>query len=201
MFWYGYGCWRLRLGIAGLVLGGMLLFAGYHEWQLGSGASSQPQELTLQQLIDRGPDGNANVRVSDFTLGDNFAYFSDHSDVYWTRVLIPAVPNTMGEQAAHVLIPKVIVKSTHVHDDNEMDAIHERTQLQGLVINRIESLSKDERGILAQDYPGIDFDHCIILEEGRTPSNGSMLFLMGGGGLALLLVGGGLLMSNFNRAS
>ena len=198
MFWYG-GFWRLRLGIAGLVLGGMLLFAGFREWQLGSAASAKPEDLTLEQLIARGPDGNPNVCVRDFVLGDNFAYFTSDSGTFWTRVLVPAVPNTMGEQSAHVLIPRVIVKSTHVANEDQLDALHARTQLQGLVVNRIEALGQDERDLLVQDYPGIDFDKCIILEEGRETSNGAMLFLMAGGGLALLLGGGGLLLYNFNR--
>ncbi len=198
MYWYG-GFWRLRLGIAGLVLGGMLLFVGFHEWQLGSAASAQPEDLTLQQLIARGPQGNPNVRLRDFMLGDNFAYFTDDTGTYWKRVLVPAVPPTMGEQSAHVLIPKVIVKTTHVANEDQLDALHARTQLEGLVVNRIESLGKDERDLLIQDYPGIDFERCIIFEEGRKPSDGTMIFLMGCGGLALLLGGGGLLLYNSSR--
>ncbi len=198
MFWYG-GFWRLRLGVAGLVLGGMLLFVGFHEWQLGSAASAQPEDLTLQQLIARGPQGNPNVRLRDFMLGDNFAYFTDDTGTYWKRVLVPAVPPTMGEQSAHVLIPKVIVKTTHVANENQLDALHARTQLEGLVVNRIESLGKDERDLLIQDYPGIDFERCIIFEVGRKPSDGTMIFLMGAGGLALLLGGGGLLLYNSSR--
>ena len=185
MFWYGGRFWRLRLGITGLVLGGMLLFACYHEWRLGSAASAQPENLTLEQLIARGPNGNPNVRLRDFQLGENFAYFTDNHGIYWTRVLVPAVPSTMGEQAAHVLIPKVIIKSTHVANKEQLDSLHARTQMQGLVVNRIESLGKDERELLVEDYPGIDFDNCIIFEEGRKPSDGTMIFLMGGGGLAL----------------
>jgi len=77
MFWYGYGFWRLRLGIAGLVLGGMLLFAGFREWQLGAAASAQPEDLTLEQLIARGPDGNPNVRLHDFQLGDPASPWQD----------------------------------------------------------------------------------------------------------------------------
>ena len=198
MFWYG-GFWRLRLGVAGLVLGGMLLFAGLREWQLGSAASDQPEDVTLEALIARGPDGNPHVRVSDFVLGDNYVYFTDDTGTYWTSVLVPAVPNKMGDQAAHVLIPQVIVKSTHASDEDHLNTLRARTRLQGLVVNRIEALGSEEREILAKDYPGIDFDKCIILEEGRQPSSGGMVFLMGGGGLALVVVGGWLLLYNFTR--
>ena len=201
MFWFSGSFWRLRLGIIGLVLGGMLLFGGFREWQLGSGASAQPEDITLEALIARGPDGNPNVRIRDFTLGENYVYFTDDSNIYWTSVLIPAVPSSKGDQAAHVLVPKVIVKTTHVPSEDKLDGLRARTQLQGLAINRIESLGSEEKEMLAKDYPGIDFAKCIIFEEGRQPSDGSMLFLMGGGGLALVLVGGWLLLYNFNRTT
>ena len=193
--------WRLRLGISGLVLGGMLLFTGFREWQLGAAASAAPEDLTLEALIARGPDGNLNVRVSDFMLADNYVYFLDDSGVSWSSVLIPAVPKTLGEQSAHVLNPRVIVKSTHTPSENELDMLRRRTRIQGLVVNRIEELGTEEKNLLRQDYPGMDLDKCLILEEGRQPSGFGAVFLMGGGGLALLLGGGWLLLYNFSRTT
>ena len=71
--------------------------------------------------------------------------------------------------------------------------------MQGLVVNRIEELGSEEKDLLRQDYPGLDFNKCLILEEGRQPSEFGAVFLMGGGGLALLLGGGWLLLYNFSR--
>jgi hypothetical protein len=93
----------------------------------------------------------------------------------------------------------VIVKTKHAPNEDQLAALRARTQLDGLVVNRIEALDADERELLHQDYPGIDFDKCIILEEGRQPSDGAMLFLLGGGGLALLLGGGWVLLYNSSR--
>ena len=76
--------WRLRLGIFGLFCGGMLLIAGYRRngsW--GRPPPATPEELTLEALIARGPDGNPNVRVRDFVLGDNYAFCSDDSGSCW----------------------------------------------------------------------------------------------------------------------
>ena len=199
MFWRTGLNWRLRLGLAGLGVAFALLFAGFREWQLGAAASAQPEDLTLEALVARGPGGNPHVRVSDFVLGDNYVYFTDDGGFRWTSVLIPAVPTTMGDQSAHVLIPKVIVKTTHVADEEQLEPLRARSRLQGLVINRIEELGSEEKEILLQDYPGIDFHKCIILEEGRAPSDGTKLFLMGGGGLASLLGAGWLLLYNFSR--
>lgn len=193
--------WRLRLGIAGLVLGAMLLFTGFREWQLGAAASAAPEDLTLEALIARGPDGNPNVRISDFMLADNYVYFLDDSGVSWGVVLIPAVPKTLGEQSVHVLNPKVIVKSTRVPSENELKPLRARTRMQGLVVNRIEALGSEEKDLLSQDYPGLDINKCLILEESRQPSDFGKVFLMGGGGMALLLGGGWLLLYNFSRTT
>ena len=192
---------RLRLGIVILVLGCIMMFYGYKEWRLCTAASTTPDDITLEALIARGPDGNPNVRVSDFMLGDNFVYFTDDSGLRWTNVLIPAVPKTMGEQSAHVLNPQVIVKTAHVASEDDVDTLRSRPKVQGLVINRIEELGSEEKEMLRQDYPGLDFNKCIILEEGRQPSEFIKVFLMGGGGLALLFGGGWLLLSNFTRTT
>ena len=132
-------------------------------------------------------------------FGKNFEYLANDTGTYWTTVLIPAFPNTLGDQSDHVLVPKLVVKSKHVPSEDQLDRLVDRTQLEGLIVNRTEGLGSDEKDLLLQDYPGIDFSTCIILEEGRQPSGGGMIFLMGGGGLALALGGLGLLFYNSNR--
>ena len=161
-----------------------------------------PEDLTLEALIARGPDGNPNVRVSDFMLGDNFVYFTDDSGYRWTSVLIPAVPKTMGEQSAHVLNPQGH-RQEHArrHRRRAGGRCAAARKMQGLVINRIEELGTEEKDMLLQDYPGMDFNKCLILEEGRQPSEFAKVFLMSGGGLALLFGGGWLLLYNFTRTT
>lgn len=190
--------WRLRLGGALLIFGVMLLIAGVREWQLGIASSAAPEDVTLEALIARGPDGNPNVRVSDFALGDDYLAISDYHD-FWQSVLIPAMPKTMGEQSAHVLTPKVIVKSTIIKSDDGIQSLGSRVRLQGMVINRIEELGREEKSQLLELYPGLDFSKCIILEESRQPSDFNKVFFMGAGGLAMLLGGGWTLMSNLMR--
>jgi len=175
-----------------------LLFCGAREWRLGSAASGRPDDLSLAALLERGPDGNPHVRIHDFVFGQNFEYFTDPSGASWESVLVPAFPNTMGGQSDHVLVPKLVVKSRHVSNETQVDRLLSRTQLEGMVVNRTEGLDADEAGVLRDDYPGIDAERCIILEEGRQPSDGGMVFLMGGG-IALALGGLGLLFYNSNR--
>lgn len=61
--------------------------------------------------------------------------------------------------------------------------------MQGVVINRIESLSSEEEELLRQSFPHIDLEKVLIVEEGREPSSilKAIGFLLGG--LVLILVG------------
>lgn len=64
--------------------------------------------------------------------------------------------------------------------------------IQGLVINRIESLSSEEKKLLHESFPGANLEKVLILEDGRKPAS---LFKSIGlilGGLAVSLVGVGL---------
>ena len=64
------------------------------------------------------------------------------------------MPKTMGEQSAHVLNPKVIVKSTHVQSEDDIATLSSRTRLQGMVINRIEQLDNEDKKLLRAGLSG-----------------------------------------------
>lgn len=65
----------------------------------------------------------------------------------------------------------------------------ESESLEGLVINRIESLNSEEEELLRQSFPQINLEDVLILEDGRLPSSkGKSVGLMSGGGV-LVFVG------------
>ena len=67
-------------------------------------------------------------------------------------------------------------------------AVADRETVQGMVVNEIESLDSEEKRILSESYPGIDFDRCTIFEHGRKPKGmGMIAAYIGGGGLLALL--------------
>lgn len=41
-----------------------------------------------------------------------------------------------------------------------------------------------------ESYPGVDFDKCLIIEEGRKPAGAGKVFAFLAGGLVLLFAGG-----------
>lgn len=70
---------------------------------------------------------------------------------------------------------KVLVKTSRFRTVGDIpDAWRTESAVQGLVINRISTLSSEEQKLIQQDFGTIDFSKVLILSEGRRPS--SLLF-------------------------
>ena len=196
-----------------IVLGGMLAWFGFQEWRLASAASTTPKTITCADLEKNGPGDNAHVVLTDFLLcPSGFVYESSKgNDSNYTKIWIPAVPlhgeymeqlkklADSGKDMAHVPPPtnvRVIVRSSHVHNDGELEKLGDRDTIQGLIVNKVDSLGSKEREILAGQYPGINLDTCWILDEGRSPKSFGVAGGMIGGGAVLALIGvGGFVLS------
>jgi hypothetical protein len=182
------------------VFGVILLVWGGMEWNLGRGASSKPERISLQQLIARGPEGNPNIILTEFELGDNFVYETKNGS--WTGVYVPAMPTGQAKPAMAPGQPqapiKAVIFSLNVHSEHEIGTVLGKRELPALVTNRIRSLGSEEKRLLEQHYgAGIDVDHCLLIQEGRTPMNGALLALMFGGGLLLLAASAGIVVATF----
>jgi len=195
----------VRFGIALLVVGGVMGFFGIQECRLRSAASTTPQEISLKDLIAHGPENNAHVIVKDYSLCENFIYEKpekSNADT-WNKVWIPAVPAQANAQQKNGLAAKpnhvdALIKSKHVHKESELARLAGPT-VQGMVVNKIESLGSEEKKKLSETYPGTDFSKCLIIEEGREPAGPGKLAALVGGGLLLLLVGGAVALFGFTR--
>jgi preprotein translocase subunit Sss1 len=42
--------------------------------------------------------------------------------------------------------------------------------IQGLIINDVSSLNTEEKNLIKQEFPNIDFNKVLILEDGRKPT-------------------------------
>jgi hypothetical protein len=85
----------------------------------------------------------------------------------------------------------VLVKTTRFKNVGDLpdDAISHMDSVQGLVINEISSLGSDEKKLIQEEFPDIDFKKVLILEEGRKPFSTTTASLMMFGGLALIGAG------------
>lgn len=68
------------------------------------------------------------------------------------------------------------------------DEFRDESSVQGLVINRIASLDSEEKKLIKDNFPTINLDEVLILQEGRQPASSakSMGLTLGGGLLALV---------------
>lgn len=200
-----------RIKIAMIVGGAVLAFMGYKEFKLSGVAKAEPSAITCADLAANGPGENAHVTVSDFLLSDSMVY--EEKKGRWTRVWVPALPiggeyqkkilaliDENGKLPAQVPPPtniKIILKFTDCRNEADLDRYADAETIQGIVVNEIDSLGSEERKILEESYPGVNFATCHLLEVGRrAPSAGATYGMLGGGaalaiaGIAMFVVGG-----------
>lgn len=203
-----------RLKLIAIVVGAVMAWLGYQEFKLGAVASATPQTISCAELEASGPGDNAHVVMTEFLLLEQaFVYESRENSPRWQKVWIPALP-LGGEFHQQLLtlvdsegnlppgdlpLPKtirVIVKSSKVNNEAQLETVAGADTLQGLVINEIESLGSKERKLLTESYPGVDFDAVWILEHQRKPAGKGKTWGLLGGGTLLALVGLGAFFIN-----
>src|SRR5439155_21347296 len=71
------------------IAGGVMIFLGLREHSLAVVASKEPEQITLKNLIARGPDSNPNIILTDFALCDNFVYETKNGR--WNKAWVPII--------------------------------------------------------------------------------------------------------------
>lgn len=79
-----------------------------------------------------------------------------------------------------------------VHSKEQFAEFAARTTIDGMILNKIDSLGSKERAALAADLPGADLDKLWLLEQGRLPESMAHAAAMLGVGVTILLGGGAL---------
>lgn len=194
-----------RIGILLLIASFFLLGFAWMERNLAVGASTTPEEISLKDLIARGPEGNPNIILKDYELGDNYVYDKEKYSKSWKKVWVPVMAVTDPEHAdppgRHAAVKNVqaILVSTRVKNESELVDRLDQERLPGMVTNRIDSLGYQEKELLSKSYPNANLDKCLIIEEGREPAGSGKLVALGGGGILSLLGGIGFLALSFVR--
>ncbi len=171
-----------RLKLIAIAIGVGVFIAGWMEWQLKTVAKTQPQRLTAAELAARGPGNNAHVILTNYDLCDNFVYESTRRNGgTWKKVWVPVVP--AGQGCGPQI--QIIIADTKISGPEQIGMV--AGQVQGLVINKISSLGREERRLLSETYPGADFSKVWIVQNGRsTWSPWAVMGMLGGGGFTVL---------------
>jgi hypothetical protein len=171
------------------VVGGMLIFFGIQEMRLSAMAKSEPTQMTLQELLEKGSPDNIYLTLTDVNcILDETVLYGDERGGRITKVDRAWIPaTTPGGGMGDV---KLIIKCTKASKEHEVAAIASQRSFTGMIINQIDSINREERKLLASGLPGTNLESAYIFHERRTPSGAGLVILYFVGGLALL--GGGL---------
>ena len=198
-----------RVNVAMLVIGGVLLFFGGQEVILSSKAKSEPQRISLADLIARGPGDNIYLELSGLTptLENSVVEYKKSrggGEQKLTKIWMPAVPGNAvaapnaapagpgglpfggpanGQAKTRGAVQIVLYRK--ITSEAEAAALAGRGTYRGMIVNDIESLGSEERNLLTQGFPGTNWDRCYIFEVDREPA--------GAGKKAVLLIGGAIL--------
>ncbi len=159
--------WLLILGIALIFFGGMQEIA---LWRVGG---REPARRSCAELVQYGPGPNVHLLLTDARLLSS-AFVYEVRGRHWSVAWVPAVPEGLGiDRTAPELLEQVavLVKLPRARSMADVLAAAEAEQLQGMVVNEIESLGPEEQARLERQYPGVDFARCWIFEVGRRPSS------------------------------
>src|SRR5687767_9950245 len=177
-----------------LIMGVLFSYYGWKEKGLAAASTKEPEEISLKNLIARGPDGNPNIRLKDHVLCDNFV-FKERNGV-WSSAWVPMVPRedvAPGQMnAGRPAAVQALMFTANARNQADLYQRCGQERVRGLVTNRIVNLGSKERELLQQSYPGTDFDRCLIVQEGREPAGPAKVMAMIGGGIAATLIGLGL---------
>jgi len=198
----------LRLWIAIFVGGAVLIYYGVREARLASGASKDPVSVELSALEKGGALTDTHIVVGKHLRLFPAAIFSyqgtgepqPHHSVDYTYypVISPEHPFLVelarleqkfgdldklpDDQWPELKSFRMLVKTTAFSTVGMIPGdIVPGERVQGLVINSVDSLDSEERGLLLQSFPGMNLDNVIIVEMGRKPSSAA-----GAGALVLL---------------
>jgi hypothetical protein len=182
----------LALGIGLPIFGGMFAWYGFKERDIAEGSSATPDTLTLSQLIARGPDGNANVVVTDFVaLRPHVVHRGKRGR--WSGAWVAVAPKDDVPPGGAPKAVKAFVFSG-ARDPDEVYRRLSNAQLGGMVSNKIMTPNDSEQGELRGLFPQTDFSNCVYIHEGREPASEEKSALMIFGGLGAAAIGLGALV-------
>ena len=173
-----------RINAALVIGGGIVMFFAFQEFGLASKSNSVPVEITLSELVEKGPQDNVYFTVRDFMpAGDDYVY-EESRPGNMTKVWVPCIPLDTQDTT------KFILYSNNTRTEDALIEMVAADTVTGMIVNDITKLDRETTNLLKQGLPGVDISAAYIFEANRKPSSYlacTGLFLIG-----LILILGGL---------
>ncbi|MCA9044513.1 MAG: hypothetical protein KDA69_09340 [Planctomycetaceae bacterium] len=188
-----------------LIIGGIALgIYSFQEMRAGTGASADPVAVELADLEAGTPAPDKHLQV-----GDHIALY--HGTFYqWEQqnnepenggsrvtkayypIISPTHPYAEGMDAdADLESFAVLVKTNRFSTIGEIPDMPGPVQsISGLTRPASVALESDFQDLLRSDYPGINLDQILVLEDGRQPTSVALGIIMMLASAALIAAGG-----------
>src|SRR5262249_21346699 len=159
---------------------------GYQEYKVGKGATEQPQEIDLAKLEAGEKPAQNHIRIGKHLRHYSNLIYSisardqNNSDPHiWYSfypIVSPSHPGLLGKLVVHGRDKKqitgfaVLVKTSDFHRLSEIPRQdQEQDSIQGMIINSIRELDKQEADLIKESFPDLDLTQVLILDQGRKP--------------------------------
>ena len=184
---------RYRL-MLGTVIGALAcLYFGGEEYGLSARSSKEPEEISVRDLIRRGPAGNPNIILKDFSIFEGYVYQKKMISGRWTKVWVPIVPKdddqADGDQKAAI---HVFLYSEDVANEAEARRRFSKPKLRGLINEEAPRPGIIGSIMIENRYPGTKSEKCILIVEGKEPAGVLKLGLFAFGFIAFTGLTGGI---------
>jgi hypothetical protein len=214
----------MRFVLILIVVGGFLIYMGYQEYRVSGGESSEPEEVDLAEVEKGNVPENTYLKIKEHvalypaavysysakseqanppastSVNYSFHPIISTSHPFATAIEELASKQIESENIQDFEVPEikefaVIVKTEKFETIGDIpENMRGEDSIEGLVINKIDSLDKEEKELLKQSFPSADLDKVLILEDGRKPAPMIKWLGMIGGGILLIVVGIGILV-------
>lgn len=162
---------RLRyvLMVFPLMLAGLCAVFGIQEYALSARSSQQPEETSLRDLIKRGPGGNPNIILKDFSIFEDYVYEKRFGE--WKRVWVPIIPTGSDDVALSKRAIRAFLYSEDLRNDKEVRQRFGKAKLRCMVNPEAPKPGIIGSILIEKSYPGTKSSDCIIIEEGKEPAS------------------------------
>ncbi len=134
--------------------------------------SADPEDISLQNLLARGIDGNPHVRVREFFFAKEFVFATKPKshpldDPMWKYVLLPIYPTNQPQDGQSL---QAIIKHQDLGSQVQVSRYGESTSsIRGKVIRKVSSLGSRDIELLTKAFPGRNFSSVLLIEANREP--------------------------------
>ncbi len=209
---------NLRVLILFILLGAGALAAGYQELRLGKKAQKIASALELSDLEGGAAVSNYHVDIQKHWAlypyliyvyekgfldndepGDDtkikYAYYPIISQQHPFNQALDRLYDQYGADIPEDQVPafnsfRVLVKTTRFKTLGAVPADWSlESNISGVFVNEIHKLDKDEKALLQENWPQLNIDDVLILEEGRKPSSSAAIIVYWAIGILLILFG------------